>query len=91
MSNTTGPRANAQEPNSVGALISGILAVILSLFCGILAIPTGILAIVLGVMGRRRSVELGKGTGLATAGMALGAIAILIFGIWTAFSGNAGS
>lgn len=89
-----GPRANTQDSYSVGALVSGILAVILGLFCGILAIPTGILAIVLGTMGRRRSMEIGKGTGIATAGIGLGVVAIvltLVFLAWTMILGNSGS
>jgi hypothetical protein len=72
-------------------LISGILAILLSLFCGILAIPTGILAVVLGIMGRRRSLEAGRSTSLATAGMALGVLAMLVFVGWTLLSGNFGS
>lgn len=88
---TPGPPANARDPNSVGALISGILAIVLSLFCGILAIPTGILAIVLGVMGRRRSVEQGRGTGLATTGIALGVLAMAIFAVWAVVSANTAS
>lgn len=88
------PRANTQDSYSVGSLVSGLLAVVLGLFCGILAIPTGILALVLGTMGRRRSAEMGKGTGIATSGMVLGAVAIVLtvgFLAWTMISGNGGS
>lgn len=67
-----------QEPATVGAIVSGILTVILSLFCGLLAIPTGIVAIVLGVQGRRKSLANGQGAGLAVAGIALGVVGILI-------------
>lgn len=83
--------ANTQDPSSVGSLISGILAVLLGLFCGILAIPTGILAIVLGIRGRKQAAELGKGPGIAVAGISLGVVAIVltvVFLAWTMMSGN---
>ena len=63
-------------------------AALYSLFCGILAIPTaflfgigalfGVLAIVLGRAGLQRAAE-GQGRqGLAIAGVALGAVAIVL-------------
>lgn len=67
-----------QEPATVGSVVSGILTVILSLFCGLLAIPTGIVAVVLGIQGRRKSLANGQAAGLAIAGIALGAVGILI-------------
>jgi hypothetical protein len=81
-----GPSANSQDSYSVGSLISGILAVLLGLFCGILAIPTGILAIVLGVMGRKRLTQMGKGTGIATTGIALGVVAIVLTTVFLAWA-----
>lgn len=76
---------NTQDPSSVGSLISGILALLLGLFCGILAIPTGILAIVLGIKGRQRAAELGKGPGIAVAGISLGVLAIVFTGVFLAW------
>ncbi len=67
-----------QDSYSTAALIVGILSLVLGLFCGLLAIPTGIVAIYLGLQGRKRSVAIGKGPGLATAGAVMGAVAILM-------------
>ena len=90
----TGPLSPRQQDSySTAALIVGILSLILGLFCGLLAIPTGIVAIYLGVQGRKRSMAIGKGSGLATAGAVMGGVAIvmtlaflaatLLFGIQT--------
>jgi len=78
--------SNTQEPAAVAALITGIITLLLSLFCGLLAIPTGIAAIVFGIQGRRRSIANGQGSGLAVAGVTLGAIGILVsvaYVIWS--------
>ena len=67
-----------QDSYSTAALIVGILSLVLGLFCGLLAIPSGIVAIYLGLQGRKRSMAIGKGPGLATAGAVMGGVAILM-------------
>ncbi len=67
----------SQDAKSVGALATGILAVLLSVFCALLSIPLGIAAVVLGVMGRKSLKAQGRGTGMATAGLVLGILSLL--------------
>jgi lysylphosphatidylglycerol synthetase-like protein (DUF2156 family) len=66
------------------ALVLGILAVVLILLWFV-SIPLGVVAIVLGVAGRRRA-RRGQATnrGAATAGIVLGALAVVIAGVLAA-------
>lgn len=72
------PPAQTRDSQSVGALVSGILALLFVLFCALLSVPLGIVAIVLGVQGRKRARLAGMGTGMATAGVVLGVVALVL-------------
>lgn len=58
---------------SIAALICGLGAFIPGLCCGIVGIPAAILAIIFGAIGRNKG-----GGGIATAGLALGIIYIVV-------------
>ncbi len=74
-----GPGSNtAQDPKAVGALVTGVLSLIFILFCGILSIPLGIAAIVLGVQARGRTRAAGTSSTMATAGLVLGAVSLVV-------------
>lgn len=63
---------------------------VISLILGIVSIFTGPLfalaAIIIGVIGRKKAKELGQGTGMATAGIVLGIIAIVLLILFIIFN-----
>lgn len=71
---------NYKQTNTmaIGALVCGILAVVLSLFSNIytciLALVLGIAGIVLGAMGMKAAKATGTGHGLAVGGLVCGII-----------------
>ena len=66
----------------IASLVLGILAVLLSLFPGafFVAIALGVVALVLGIVGRKSAMVSGQPGSSATAGIALGSVA-LVFGV----------
>ena len=52
-------------------------------FCALLAVPLGIAAIILGVKGRRQAQSQGAGTGMATTGMLLGGLSLVLLVVGT--------
>lgn len=70
---------------AVGALVAGILAVVLAVPVFPIGILLGIIAIVLGVLARKRARAGRTGSGLATAGIVLGAIGLVVGGLVAAF------
>ena len=82
---TAGPLPSAPPNNSqsVGALTTGILSMVFLVFCALLAVPLGIAAIILGVKGRRQAQSQGAGTGMATTGMLLGGLSLVLLVVGT--------
>ena len=86
--NTYQPPVNPQPVDdgknlSIVALVCGIVSIIVGFipvpFFFILILGTAVVALILGIMGRGKSVKAyGKATGLATAGLVLGIIAIAL-------------
>jgi len=63
----------------VAALVLGIIGLLFSLFPGLflVALPFAVLALVLGIVGRKSATTNGQPTGIATAGLVLGIIALV--------------
>lgn len=78
--------ASTQDRQSVTALVTGVLSVIFVLFCGLLSIPLGIAAIVLGAQARKRVRATGQSSAMATTGLVLGILALVLMAIWTAIA-----
>ncbi|MDP9442314.1 MAG: DUF4190 domain-containing protein [Actinomycetota bacterium] len=74
-----GPAAPASNGLGVAALVVGIVAFLLAFLLFPIGALLGIVAVVLGVAGRRKA-KRGEATngGLATAGLVLGALALLV-------------
>jgi hypothetical protein len=66
-----------------GALVLGVLAVLFSFFCALIGIPMAVAAIVMGVKGRQRARMSGLPSGVPTAGLVLGIVAIVLGFLWT--------
>lgn len=68
---------------STASLVLGIVSVVLCWFgwLTIVSLVAGIVAIVLAVKGKKASVEAGEPTGMATAGLVLGIIGVVLSGI----------
>ncbi len=77
--------AGGRDRMAVGALVAGILSVVLALVAPVLGILLGLTGIVLGVLARRRARSARTGAGLATAGIVLGAIGLVVGGLVAAF------
>ena len=75
-----GPQASTttQDSKALASLVTGGLSLIFVLFCGFLSIPLGIAAIVLGVQARRRTRAAGTSSAMATVGLILGVVALLL-------------
>lgn len=87
------PPAQTRDGQSVGALVTGILSLVFLVFCALLSVPLGIAAIVLGVQGRAKARLVGTSSGMATAGIVLGVVALALTVVWTliAFAISVGS
>jgi hypothetical protein len=77
------PASTSRDSQSVAALVTGLLSLFLSVFCGLISIPLAIVAIFLGITGRKRARATGGSTGMATAGLVLGIIALAMIAVWT--------
>lgn len=68
---------------STVSLVLGIVSVVLCWlgWFTIISLVAGIVAIVLSVKGRKANVEAGEPTGMATAGLVLGIIGVVLSGI----------
>lgn len=69
---------------SMVSMILGIVSVVLcwwGLIFSIIALVCGIVAIVLSVKGKKANVAAGEPTGMATAGLVLGIIGVVLSGI----------
>jgi len=71
------------DPQGVGALIVGVMAILFSFFCALIGIPLAIVAIVLGAQGRKKGRAAGMPTGMATAGLVLGTVSLVVAVGWT--------
>lgn len=72
---------------AIGALISGIVGLVMLAACFLISFPVGIAAVVLGVMSRREVEQAGDtqtGSGMALAGIITGALAIVGALVWVA-------
>ena len=78
---TTAERGNG---SAVTAFVTGLIGAITSIFLFFLFFPVilDILGIVFGVMGRRNAAAGARQGGLATAGLILGIIGLIIFVLW---------
>jgi hypothetical protein len=74
----------ATEPLAFASLITAVLAIMLVCCCGFLSVPLAGLAILLGVISLVR-IQLDpltyEGKGLAIAGIALGLLDLVLFGV----------
>jgi Domain of unknown function (DUF4190) len=77
------PANTPRDSQSVAALVTGLLSLFLAPFCGLISIPLAIVAIILGITGRKRARTTGGSTGMATAGLVLGILALVIMVAWT--------
>ena len=70
---------------AVASLILGILSLLLMWipFFGLVAILTSILGIILGVVGKKQLVEREEPTGMATAGIVMSIIALILSVVFT--------
>ena len=75
------PAATNQRVGS-GALVLGVLAVLFSFFCALIGLPMAVAAIVMGVKGRQRAQMSGLPSGVPTAGLVLGIVAIVLGFLW---------
>jgi lysylphosphatidylglycerol synthetase-like protein (DUF2156 family) len=64
----------------VAALVLGILGTLLALIPGLfwVAIPLAVISLILGVVGRKSAASNNQPTGMATAGLVLGAIGLVL-------------
>lgn len=85
------PGPASRDGGSVGAVVTGGLAILLCVFCALIGIPLAIVAIVLGVQGRKRAAASGAPAGMATAGLIMGVIAIALALLWTIAALSLGS
>jgi hypothetical protein len=72
---------------AIGALISGIVGLVMLAACFLISFPVGIAAVVLGFMSRREVEQAGNtqtGSGMALAGIITGALAIVGALVWVA-------
>ncbi len=70
---------------AIGALISGIVGLVMLAACFLISFPVGIAAVVLGFMARREVEQTGDtqtGSGMALAGIITGALAIVGAIVW---------
>jgi predicted permease len=75
---------------AVAGMICSLIGMIFSIFpCLLIGIPLAIIGLVLSIIGRRHSVERGSGTGMATAGIVMGVIALVAATIWIIVSATA--
>ena len=80
---------NNMTPNGKGAaiagLVLGIVAIVLGFlggWCSIIALPLAIVGLVLSVNGGKQIKAAGQPAGIATAGLVLGIIAVVLTAIW---------
>lgn len=75
------PPPTNQRPGAP-ALVLGVLAVLFSFFCALIGMPMAVAAIVMGAKGRQRAQMSGLPSGVATAGLVLGIVAIVLGFLW---------
>ncbi len=64
---------------AIAGMICGIVSILSAFLIALLGLITGILAVVFGVLGRNKALQSGgMGMGQATAGIATGAVGILL-------------
>ena len=80
---------NNMTPNGKGAaiagLVLGIAAIVLGFFGGwlsIIALPMAIVGLVLSIKGGKALKAAGQPAGIATAGLVIGIIAVVLTAIW---------
>ena len=74
---------------AIGSLILGILAILVSFipFLNWIGIPVAIAGIVFGAIGGKKLKEQGSSGGIATAGLVLSIIALVLAVLWTLMCG----
>ena len=70
----TAPARTGQNGLAVASLVTGIVGAVLAWLIAVVGLVLGVVAVVLGAVARRNGVR----TGQATAGIALGALAIVM-------------
>ena len=63
---------------ALAGMICGIVSVLFAFLVALVGLILGILGVVFGVVGRNKALQLGVGQGQATAGIATGAVGILL-------------
>jgi Domain of unknown function (DUF4190) len=85
------PPQPAQGPNglAIASMVTGIVSLVL-FCCTVLSVPTGITGVVLGVVSLNQISRSGQpNKGMAVAGIACGAAALLVQAAWLIFNGFA--
>ena len=74
---------------AVAAMVLGILALVVMFIpgIGVISIPMSIVGIILGAFGKKQLSAEGKPTGMATAGIVMGIIALAISTLFTLICG----
>ena len=83
----TAPAGGRAGSNGIGVagFVTGLLSLLLGWLIPLVGVVLGILGIVLGGMGRSRGTREHAPTGLATAGVVLGAIGLVVaIALWVA-------
>ena len=80
----TAPTAEPGNGSAVAGFVCGLIGLITSLFLWFLVIPgiLDILGIVFGIRGRRHAAQGARQGGLATAGLVLGIVGLVLFSLW---------
>ena len=74
---------------AVAGMVCSLIGMIFSIFpCLLIGIPLAIIGLILSIVGRKNSIERGSGTGMATAGIVMGIIALVAAAIWIAVSAS---
>lgn len=79
------PQQKSTNGKAIGALISGIVGLVMLAACFLISFPVGIAAVVLGVMSRREVEQSGgtqTGSGMGLAGIITGALSIVGALVW---------
>jgi thiol:disulfide interchange protein len=77
------PQQQGTPGMATAGMVCSLIGMIFSIFpCLLIGIPLGVIGLILSIIGRRHSVERGSGTGLATAGIVMGVLAVVAAAIW---------
>ena len=86
---STATRGGTQSGLGVGGFVTGLAGLVLSWLIPIVGLVLGVLGVVLGSVGRRQAARNRTPAGLATAGIVLGALAVVASVVFWVIAYNA--